>query len=648
VETPDPVTSEPRQARARHAPAGASPTRPISLVGAVVALVALEVLAWFLLRSQGWTITGDSPGYLAAAHALAHLSLNPGTQSARALLGPHGYVFAQGLGVPLLLAPFDLIGGQPLAFLGFFTILAIGFVILHQRASGLAQLERRGQLLLALAMVCPAVILASTQIYPDVLAGVFLACALIELARIELTKQTSRFSLVIIAIALATVPWFQIKNAGPAVVVLLVLVLLTFREQASRVPVAIVTAIAAASFVVLLAYNQYYFGHLLGLPQPNPAVHKTEIEHLLALVFDRDQGFLVQVPTTVFGLIGLWVSRRSLRLSSASAVVCAALLLIINGTQPSVAALGGTSLAGRFEWTVVPIVLVWSAFAFKKLEGSALTVSVVASVIAFLWIVEGGLVAIGHHVLVNSSIPGFAPFDPTLYPGWWGWLNHYLPSFLVGHWEWDLLGEIFVFAAVAVAVSSGLLGAALPQAKAHRRPLMALVAGLVALGVLVPAFGGTRILPPGPITWTQGDLQGPWSTTASTAYTPLPLTPIGAGTYAIDVTYRLATASASSAQATVFLHAPEPLIVTGWFTPFHFTDTSQLQVSGPSFTAAEQQRALSLALPATGDVVGTAAIRSVSSSFKILSAETFSFGLTLKGASQLQIQSVQLTKTGGT
>jgi hypothetical protein len=609
----------------------------------VAAVVVLEVLAWFLLRSQGWAVTGDSPGYLDAAHALAHLSVNPGAQSGRSLLGPHGYVFAQGLGLPLMLAPFSLIGGQSLAFLGFFTIMAAGFVLLHRRASGLAQLGRRGQLLLALAMAGPAVILSATQIYPDLLAGVFIACALIELARIELTKQAGRFSLVIIAIVLTTVPWFQIKNAAPMFIVLLVLIILTARDRSSLVPVAIVTGISLVSFIALLVYNQYYFGHLLGLPQPSPAFHKIEIEHLLALVFDRDQGFLIQVPTTVFGLIGLWISRRSHRLSSASAVICGGMILIINGTQPTVESMGGTSLAGRFEWTVVPILLVWSAFAFKKLEGSVRAVSVVASVVAILWVVEGALVALGHHVLVNSIIPPFAPYDPTLYPGWWGWLNHYLPSFLVSGWQWDLLGELLVFAAVAIAV----LGPTHASGKVRRQLLVPLLAALVVLGVIIPAVGGSPILPKGPTTLSQSELQGPWSTTASTSYGPLTLITIGAGTYAVDVTYQRASTSASSAEVSVFLHSPEALDVTGWFTPFHFTSTAAIHVSEPIFTAAEQRRASSLALPATGGTLVTSATRSVSSSFRTSTIETISFGLTISGVSQLRILSFRFIKTGG-
>ncbi|HEY1828078.1 MAG TPA: hypothetical protein VGF87_08660, partial [Acidimicrobiales bacterium] len=139
---------------ARHRQASSWRSRPVILIGVLVAFVVLEALAWLLLRSQGWVVTGDSPGYLLAAQSLAHFTLNPipqlradtvshlvynwpptvpVTDLGRSFLGPHGYVFAQGLGVPLLLAPFALIGGETLALLGFFAVIGAGLLLAHQR-----------------------------------------------------------------------------------------------------------------------------------------------------------------------------------------------------------------------------------------------------------------------------------------------------------------------------------------------------------------------------------------------------------------------------------------------------------------------------------------------------------------------------------
>src|SRR5580704_18256922 len=70
-----------------------------ALVVAVAAIVMAEILAWFLLRSQGYVITGDSPHYLIAAQALDHLSVHVLPQY-RTDLASH-YIFAWPQGATL-------------------------------------------------------------------------------------------------------------------------------------------------------------------------------------------------------------------------------------------------------------------------------------------------------------------------------------------------------------------------------------------------------------------------------------------------------------------------------------------------------------------------------------------------------------------
>ena len=163
------VTSE-----AQHSDLGATtetdafrPARWPTLALAVVAIVIGEILTWFLLRSQGTLISGDSPHYLIAAETLSHLSVHVlpqyradlashyiyawpqgatlSTMGVHAFTGPHGVIFAQGIGIPALLAPFIVVGGVPLALVAFFTVNAIGFVFIHQRASQLAGLAERAR-----------------------------------------------------------------------------------------------------------------------------------------------------------------------------------------------------------------------------------------------------------------------------------------------------------------------------------------------------------------------------------------------------------------------------------------------------------------------------------------------------------------------
>ena len=107
---------------------------------------------------------------------------------------------------------------------------------------------------------------------------------------------------------------------------------------------------------------------LLGLPQPSPNLGARGLKDTLGLVLDRDQGLLVQCPTVLFGLLGLWYSRRTTQVTNVVLVLGVLAILVINGTQPIATAFGGVALAGRFQWTVLPLLLAWSPFFLRRLE----------------------------------------------------------------------------------------------------------------------------------------------------------------------------------------------------------------------------------------------------------------------------------------
>ena len=373
------ATAQRPQLGTRADPDGFEPARWLTLALAVVAIVIGEIFTWFLLRSQGTVISGDSPHYLIAAETLRHLSVHVlpqyradlmshyiyawpqgatlATMGVHAFTGPHGVIFAQGIGIPAFLAPFIAVGGVPLALVAFFTLNAIGFVFIHQRASQLAGLGRNGQVVFALALACPALWLAGTQIYPDLISGILLACGLLEMALVERSGTCRGTSVAIIALALAVPPWFQIKNFSVDIVAIIGLLVLLYLRRIELVPALVVFGVVIVSFVLLIVYNQYYFGHLLGLPQPSPNLGTRGLKDTIGLVFDRDQGLLVQCPTILFGLLGLWYSRRRTQVTNVVVLIGAAAILVINGTQPILTAFGGTALAGRFQWTVMPLLL---------------------------------------------------------------------------------------------------------------------------------------------------------------------------------------------------------------------------------------------------------------------------------------------------
>ncbi len=636
--------------------------RWLTLVIAVVAIVIGEILTWFLLRSQGTLISGDSPHYLIAAETLSHLGVHVlpqyradlvshyiyawpkgatlGTMGAHAFAGPHGVIFAQGIGLPVLLAPFIAVGNVPLALVALFTVNAIGFVYIHQRASRLADLGRNGQVVFALSLACPALWLAATQIYPDLISGIFLACGLLEMALVERSGTCRWTSVAVITVALAVPPWFQIKNFSVDVVAIVGLLVLVYLRRIELVPALVVIGVVTLSFALLVLYNQYYFGHLLGLPQPSPNFGVRGIKDTFGLVFDRDQGFLVQCPTIIFGLLGLWYSRRKTQVTNVVLLLGAVAILVINGTQPIVTAFGGTALAGRFQWTVMPMLLAWSPFFLKRLEDYRQRLAGAAIVVAVLWIVQGVPILIGDHNYFNATFPPFAPWDPTLYPGWWDWINSYLPSVVPTFSH--VVAEEFLFEVVLIAALVGLLIRLVDP-----RPIQvarSLIAGTAALIVIVVVALVALVVPTGPppatpLTWSGQSFGSPWETGNSRVRTaPLAVANLGTGTYEVTVTESVDSASGSPSRMSFLTTPIRRIVVSNWFSLEHPTSMANLVVAPAPLDLAQEHVSTLLLPPST-------ATRQTTLTFSTSAASTFSVSVGVGPNSTLDVTSIELQKT---
>ena len=634
------------------------PARWSTLVLGVAAIVIGEIITWFLLRSQGTLISGDSPHYLIAAETLSHLSVHVlpqfradlmshyiyawpkgatlATMGAHAYSGPHGVIFAQGIGVPALLTPFIAVGGVPLALVGFFTVNAIGFVFIHRRASRLADLGRNGQIVFALALACPALWLAGTQIYPDLISGIFFACGLLEMALVERSGTCHRSSVAIMAVALAVPPWFQIKNFSVDVAAIVGLLVLVYLRRIELVPALVVIGVVVVSFLLLLLYNEYYFAHILGLPQPSPDLGSRGIKDMFGLVFDRDQGFLVQCPTILFGLLGLWYSRRKSQVTNIVLLVGAGAILVINGSQPIVSAFGGVALAGRFQWTVMPMLLAWSPFFLKRLEAYRQRLIAVAVVVSGLWVVQAVPIIIGDHNYFNATFPPFAPWDPTLYPGWWDWVNSYLPSVVTPFSR--VVAEEVLFEAVLVVALTWLLvrlvnSRPIEVARSLTVGAVALVA-VVVVALVIPAGAS----PSTSLTWTGQSLGGPWKTTDSRLRTaPAALVDVGTGNYEVTVTETLTSTSGSASRLSFVTTPIKRILVSNWFSLRHPTTMVYMSVAPAPLDLAQEHVSTLVLSPSTST-------RQTTLMFSTSAAATFSVSVGVGANSTLDVASIQLKK----
>ena len=646
---PGPVNSEEPGTASRRgpspAPDGARSTLPrlVWLVAWTLAVVAGEIVTWFLVRSQGNVVGGDSPHYLIAAQALSHLTVDVIPAYARDMIthtvynwpvgttvrtpfaihaflpGPHGPVFAQGIGLPALLAPFIAVGSVPLALVGLFTIDAVGVVLLHQRASRLSGIGRGGRAVFALALAAPALWLASTQVYPDLISGIFLACGFVELALLERNGHLDRLGTAVLVVSFGTVPWFQIKNAIPALVGTVAFAIIGARRNVNRSRLIVVTGVVLASIILLLVYNEFYFARLLGLPQPSPAITSASLWRAVALLFDRDQGLFVQVPTALLGVVGLLYARRRNPVCVVALVVAVVSILAINGTYPF-PPLGGSSFAGRFQWTVVPMLLVWSPEFIARLQAFPRRMVLVGAAIGGLWAVQLVPIVLGDHVYTNEWYELFRPWDPSLYPGWWPLLDRFLPTFAYPSTPVvEMLARLLLIVLVLGACFWLLVRLCRPGSL---RPLAVIVVGAAAALVLsgLAVFGPGDALPARPQTWSGTDLGSPWSPGAAPyRYPPIRLLDIGAGTYQAVFTYTLSGSSMSASTVSLVATPSTRPVVSKWLIWRHPTDAAPMIVT-PAPLDIRQATTSSVSLGTKVETAGSATFH-----LSVTAASTLSF-----------------------
>lgn len=493
--------------------------RPGARVGVVVGLIAIvvacEVAVVAFTRAHGASTVGDEPWYLMASQALWNLhppmrsvivadfhnmifsAFPPGTtiqtpNIVEAFTGPRGLVSPFEPGLPLLVAPFFKLGGELVARVGLMTLEVAGLAYLWHRVSALCDLKQRARALLALMFAAPAVLLATTQIYPDFVAGILMACALVELAIVERTGGWSPRSVVVVALATAVLPWLQIKNAAVGIVVILCAAAVTVRARSSLRSPMIVVGVVVLAWLILLAYNLRYFGRALGFPEEPSRLNGNAFQYLLGLLFGRDQGMLVQVPTTLVGLAGLWLARRRLPITVVTSVVVVGMLLLLNGTYTS-NPYGGYSFQGRFEWSMVPLLVAWAGWAISRWQAADRSLWGPMALVGGAWVYQAVPILISDHTYYNA----FGSWDPASYGGWWPGLDWVLPQFDAPgrHWGVPVIGlpVVILLAGIIVTLS---LAYARPATGRLFGPAVLVVtaAGLVLLGLLVPGELPTTVL----------------------------------------------------------------------------------------------------------------------------------------------------------
>ena len=619
-------------------PAGpARPHRRLASMGAalvaVAGLMGASSAALALVRHQGVRINGDEPQYLVEAESIGRFftaDMNPGYnfiiahhivypfserpgrgvagEIGQAVLSHHLYLPIHSIGLSALLA-LPILAGPDVAVLAFMLMLAtlaVGIVHLVGRLAGARSPWR---FLLAGLFLAPTYLLASTQVYPDMVTGMIIAVLILLTALFEVGTGCTTAQVVTGGILLAVFPWLAEKNILIACLLVVVL-LVTYRRTAmtSR-QLAGLAVPALVSGLGVVAFNLWAFGHPLGSKNPVSVSGIETWTRSSALLFDRRSGILVQLPVILLGLAALWAWRRRVPVAVIASAVLAVAVVYGNGTEPG--SQTGGSFAGRYEWTLVPLLLGFAALYLidlwrvrRALVGLLIGAGVVLSAI------ESVPIVLNEHLYYSQ-----VPWDPIAYRGWWGGLDPspvlgYLPGaeiynvplwtpgggsgipvYLPGTIPWGNARNLWGLACI-VLLASAVLWCLVAMARAPGQPrprlrrtvpaaMLAAASACLALTLTAP------VLPPAPVTFVAASLASQTGTRVGTAvvaqgpgqvgYVGLgPYWELLPGKYVFTITYSLSgsTSGAAAGQVVGIEKPPDGSVATLQSSPLSVTATS--------------------------------------------------------------------------
>lgn len=325
------------------------------------------------------TVTGDEPHYLVMSsgivrhgsleqtvpyreefkareiyNGLAPEDAQPSPENTHAVLGPNGLFNIHNIGLPLLLAVPFLFGGVVgakliMVFFGALVIIAAWRFSSHFSENKIHRLWA----VIAASISLP-LIPASNQLFPDLLAGLIALTGLYWFFTANERRTPSLEALL--AATVVFLPWLQIKFVVTCAVLVLAITAKIYFQSKDLKRIVQIFIIAGASGLVLAIYNYYAFGnvsgpyhlHSSGSPPQPIEVSKTSLMVLFGLFFDQNQGFLLQNPVNLVGVIAVgWLYRLNRTFAFVWALAFLS-LIVPNSLHPNW--YGGWSFSGRFQW----------------------------------------------------------------------------------------------------------------------------------------------------------------------------------------------------------------------------------------------------------------------------------------------------------
>ena len=459
---------------------------------AVAAIPIAATLILFFARLHLLPIDGDEPHYLAMAHSLLNdrdldLRNNYETDGRYSHLRPHVYVQPRGwmpyhgAGLSFLVAPFLAVGGETGVRVGLSVFTGLLAWALFRWLAPMAGASLAAWTV-AGALLCVPIVFGSTQIYPDLPAGVVataLTCWLLtrsrertidaepaESAEIPGAARSAVFALMarrsptrawpVFWLASGLLPWLNPKFAPTTIAFAVggaafVRRLLVAGRRSEARAAAWTMPLVAVGPILLAAFNLWAFGSIAGTRGLNELTRSLARASMifLGLHLDQSQGMFLLQPLLLAGVAALVPFARQ---RPRAALFCGALylsLIVPNALELARYGLGGP--AGRFAWSAMWLWIIPIGFAIASHRSAAarwVRPAVAAAVVyeialAIRW------VAAPQVLLMNIDPPRDSLFAAAF--------QSWLPSF----YTWDFISYLYnpinqiAFAVVVLLVAAG-------------------------------------------------------------------------------------------------------------------------------------------------------------------------------------------------
>ena len=333
----------------------------------------------------------------------------------------------------------------------------------------------------AVAIAFP-LLLAGTQIYPDIPAGILLLAVFTWWLVPRARTRTGWTALA--GIAASLVPWLGSRFILVGTIAVVALVLVNLRKGKQLVA-ALVPAVVSA--IGLIGYHLGAFGNLLGPPTEGVVEFGTEFLLLLpGLLLDQNQGLLWGNPVlwaALPGVVLLWGRSRPL---AAMWLLWFLSLWIPAAAHPGLYGLG--SFNGRYSWALAVLAFLPALATLGALARRTPRV--------FWAVVSLGIAFQAYLVALSVFIAGGSPGSPAgldlysrplgtwleSYSAWWFPIQGLLPAWYDPAWAFGY-PQNWVWLVIALVVAGGAV-------LRWHRTYVGTFFGLAAVAVVAAALVG--------------------------------------------------------------------------------------------------------------------------------------------------------------